>query len=464
MNQNIYVKSIRVEKYTPIGLFQKLGAKAILESASFEKGKSRYSLMLVDEAFRVVQRGDELVKVQGSGWERIEGRGDILDYCEAISAGFDHMDFPFPAGGIGFLSYEFANLCDSVGLDDRKKSDGIGDGVFLFGNAYLVFDHYTDTLHIVGVDYSSTASGMKKVQSLVDLLVERVNDFDFNYLIEKKSNFPATVVEDVAMEDFVKKVEAVKGEIICGNLLQAVVSRKLKVKTELSAFEAYKNLRVANPSPYMFFIDFGEFQLFGSSPEVHLKVEDGKALMRPIAGTRRRGKERSEDLALEKELLADAKEASEHLMLVDLARNDLGRVCVSGSVEVQNFRKIEKYSKVMHIVSETVGMVSPEKSSASLIRATFPAGTVSGAPKIMAMRVLDRLEDQKREFYAGLTGYFDAKRNFDSCITIRSCLKLGDTMILQAGAGVVLDSVPEREYEETNEKLRATALAVGIEL
>jgi anthranilate synthase component 1 len=212
----------------------------------------------------------------------------------------------------------------------------------------------------------------------------------------------------------------------------------------------------------MFYIDFEDFQLFGASPEVHVKARDGVATIRPLAGTRRRGRSPAEDSGLEKELLADEKERAEHLMLVDLARNDLGRVSVPGSVKVTELMDVERYSHVMHIVSNVEGKLAEGKTGIDALRATFPAGTVSGAPKIRAIEVIDSLEPEKRGFYAGVVAHVESDGSLDSCITIRSALKMGDTVTLQAGAGIVYDSVPEKEYEETEAKLGALARALGM--
>jgi anthranilate synthase component 1 len=214
----------------------------------------------------------------------------------------------------------------------------------------------------------------------------------------------------------------------------------------------------------MFYLDFGGFQLFGASPEVHVKVKEGRAVMRPIAGTRRRGATEAEDRRLEAELLADEKERAEHLMLVDLARNDLGRICVPGSVRVTESMVVERYSHVMHIVSQVEGALPDGVSGIEAIRATFPAGTVSGAPKIRAMEVIDGLEREIRGFYAGIVGYVESGGTLDTCIAIRSALRIGDRLVVQAGAGIVYDSVPEREYEETQAKLGALGKALGVEV
>jgi anthranilate synthase component 1 len=243
-----------------------------------------------------------------------------------------------------------------------------------------------------------------------------------------------------------------------------VLARRLTVRTGLPALDAYRSLRSFNPSPYLFYLDFDRFQLLGASPEVHVKVKKGKVTIRPLAGTRRRGASEAEEGRLEKELLTDEKERAEHLMLVDLARNDLGRVCSPGSVRVTESMAIEKYSHVMHLVSQVEGDLASGKAGIEAIRATFPAGTVSGAPKIRAIETLDALEPQRRGFYAGIVGYVEPGGGLDTCITIRSAVKLRDRLVLQAGAGVVYDSVPEREYEETEAKLRALTAAAGLEV
>jgi anthranilate synthase component 1 len=293
----------------------------------------------------------------------------------------------------------------------------------------------------------------------------RLNDLDFNYLSENAEDRKAELIEVPGeKEAFLRGVQQVKEEIIRGNLLQGVLSRRLRIRSHIPALEAYKNLRSSNPSPYLFYLDFRDFQLFGSSPEVQVKVKEGIAEMHPIAGTRRRGSSQEEDLLLAQELRSDEKEKAEHLMLVDLARNDLGRVCAQGSVKVGSFMEVEHYSHVMHLVSKVTGRLSEGRSGPDAIRATFPAGTVSGAPKIRAIEVIDSLEEEPRSFYAGLVGYLEPDGSIDTCITIRSALKIGDCLILQAGAGIVYDSVPERELEETNEKLRALAGSVGLEV
>jgi anthranilate synthase component 1 len=372
------------------------------------------------------------------------------------------QDLPYPAGGVGYLSYEFASYCDTIHLVRKDDPLRLPDAEFLFGHVFVVFDHFADVLYLLGLNYNEHAVDL---ETALDEVETQINDLNFNYLSGEDRSYHGVVEDEPAVrEQFLRGVESVRQDIIRGNLLQGVLSRRMVVRSDLPALEAYRQLRSSNPSPYMFYLDFGRYQVFGSSPEMHLKAKAGVATLRPIAGTRRRGKNPTEDAALEAELLADEKERAEHLMLIDLARNDLGRTCKPGSVGVTEYMGIERYSHVMHIVSEVQGRLRNGMTGVDAVRATFPAGTVSGAPKIRAIETIDRLEPVPRRFYAGLVGYLEPGGNLDTCITIRSGLRINGAMILQAGAGVVYDSRPEREYEETGEKLMALAHALGVEV
>ena len=482
---NSVVRVISGEKFTPYSLYRKLNGRALLESASFARGKARFSLILVKEAFKVQQYGkvisllrddEEFPLTQGigasSGLSLPSGAhspsGDILDVLQSLADqhrgehGSEHRSFPFPAGGIGYLSYEYARHFDDIRLKSKTDSLGLPDAAFLFGNLFLIFDHYTDTISIVALNYDGFEINL---EAAVRETEERIHDLDFNYLSPTQDDYGCTMMSpDAERERFSDGVIKIRREIKKGNILQGVLSRRVILQTDMPGLEAYRRLRSLNPSPYMFFLDYGSFQLFGSSPEMHVKVEGNRAITRPIAGTRRRGGSREEDLELEKELLSDEKERAEHLMLVDLARNDLGRVCMPGTVEVTEFSGIEHYSHVMHIVSQVEGELRSDMRGIDAVRKTFPAGTVSGAPKIAAMEIIDDLEQHSRSFYAGLVGYIEPDGSLDTCITIRSALRKDDLLILQAGAGIVWDSVPERELEETSEKLRAFGKSLGMEV
>jgi anthranilate synthase component 1 len=463
------MKLLPGERFTPYTLATKLDAKVILESSSFVKGKERYSILLVKEAFKAVQRSNGVfLEMDGKtlkvGTPLPAGQKlDILDVCQYFADQHPplYQDMPCPTGGIGFLTYEFAARCDTMHIEEKPDPLGLDEAVFIFGHIFVVFDHFTDVLYLIGINYREHEIDLDAAMAEVE---SRMNDMDFNYLSHDKKKYAATVMSGPSERAaYMDRVEAVKKEIVAGNLLQGVPSRRLIVKTDMPALAAYRNLRSNNPSPYLFYLDFGTYQLFGASPETHVKAKNGKAVIKPIAGTRRRGKDAAEDKALAKELLADEKEKAEHLMLVDLARNDLGRVCKVGSVKVSDFMSIENYSHVMHIVSTVEGELAEDMNAAKLVRASFPAGTVSGAPKIRAVETVTGLEPYKRGFYAGLVGYFESGGGMDSCITIRSGLAKDGQIVLQAGGGIVFDSRADREYEETCEKLRALTVAVGVE-
>ncbi len=462
--QKTATKTISAERFTPVTLARKLDARVLLESASFMKGRERYSILLVREAFCVRETSAGVFLVRDGTQTRLpDPEHDILDVLRSFAA--EHagaaFDFPFPAGGIGFLSYEYASRFDTVRLQERPDVLGLPQAAFLFGHLFAVFDHYVDSVTLLGVNYDGYQIDL---DAAIDVAMARINDMDFNFMAPSRHRGEAEVVDDGDPPRYMAGVKEIREEIIAGNLLQGVLSRRLAVRTDLPALEAYRNLRHTNPSPYMFYLRYDGFELFGASPEVHVRCRQGRAILRPIAGTRRRGADRAEDAALAAELLSDEKELAEHLMLVDLGRNDLGRVCVPGSVEVTELNAIEHYSHVMHIVSQVEGNLFPDRDGIDALRATFPAGTVSGAPKIRAMEVIDRLEAAPRSFYAGVVGYVEPDGSLDTCIAIRCGLKKDGVMVLQAGAGVVFDSSPERELEETDEKLRALVRALGVTL
>jgi anthranilate synthase component I len=465
INNNLLIRTVNGERFTPYSLAIKLNAKVILESASFDQGKSRYSILLIKEAFKVVQQQNDIYIEINNKRKNIKSSApdifSILLYFADQHLKKDSM-FPIPTGGIGFLSYEFATNCDTIVFKKKQDSLNLPDACFIFGNIYIIFDHFTDKLHMIGINYAESKIDLNNE---LDYIEEKLNDLNFNYLNNQEKKFPAEVIHgEGEKKEFIRAVGLVKDEIIKGNLLQGVLSRRITVKTEMPAIEAYKNLRSVNPSPYMFFLDFGEYQLFGASPEAHVQVKNKNAVINPIAGTRRRGNNEDEDILLAEELLNDEKEKAEHLMLVDLARNDLGRVAMTNTVQVRDYMEIKKFSHVMHITSKVEARLKPGLTGMDAIKATFPAGTVSGAPKIKAIEIIDSIEKPPRRFYAGLVGYIESGGDLDTCITIRSALKKDGFLYLQAGAGIVYDSLALREYEETCEKLEALAVAIGVKI
>ncbi len=468
------------DRYTPFSLARKLGARAILESARFNRGRERFSILLTEEAFHVVQDDEGIAFIidgrrvpftepvlseDGSPETIAPGssvahKADILDALLYVAkendmpVKSDGTLIPVPASGVGYLSYEFCARCDTITLSPQIDELHIPESEFIVGHVYIVFDHFTEKLHIFALNYTEHQIDLKKA---LDRLKARLEDLDFSYLAPPEQPCECRTITDLAQseKEYKEKVRELKEEIVKGNIFQAVPSRRLQLESETSALEVYRRLRSVNPSPYLVYIDFGPRQIVGSSPESLVRVREGKASIRPIAGTRRRGKDAAEDEALKQNLLSDPKEKSEHLMLVDLARNDLGRVCSQGSVQVTRFMDCEYFSHVMHLVSDVEGSVLPGYKQIQVLRAAFPAGTVSGSPKISAIEILSRLEKVKRRFYAGAIGYIQGSGDLDFCIAIRCALKQGTTWTLQAGGGIVYDSNPDREWEETNEKLGA---------
>ena len=461
---DVIMKRVGAERFTPYTLARKLDARVLLESASFHKGRERYSILLIREAFSVFERDRQTYLVKDGQRYSLKSRGrDILDVLSYFAA--QHRDvelpFPFPAGGIGYLSYEYSAQFDTIRLDAKPDDLDLPDAYFIFGHLFAIFDHYTDTVTIAGINYREHEID---VEAAIDDAISRINDLDFNFMSQPGGAVAATIASEDDRDWFEGSVETVRDEIIRGNLLQGVLSRRLMIDTELTALDAYRSLRSANPSPYMFYLDFGTFQLFGASPEVHVKSSTEHALLRPIAGTRPRGATEAQDLELERDLLSDRKELAEHLMLIDLARNDLGRVSRPGSVALTERMVIERYSHVMHIVSQVESELEEGRDGTDAIRATFPAGTVSGAPKIKAIETINRIEPVTRGFYAGIVGYVEPDGSVDTCIAIRCAVKRGSRLVLQAGAGIVYDSVPANEFIETQNKLGALAGSVGLEL
>lgn len=467
-NDCIYL-SLPSDRYTPFSLARKIGAKAILESARFDMGKERYSILMAEDAFHILQDDEGIAFIidgrrvpftfdseKAEDKQNVQKEQDILDALLYVAEENELpvKNIPVPASGVGYLSYEFCARCDTIHLAPQVDELKIPESEFVVGHIYIVFDHFTEKLHVFAFNYTEHQIDLQKA---VENLKSRLGDLDFSYLAPPEEQKPCRIITDlqVSEKEYKEKVLSLKKDIIAGNIFQAVPSRRLQIENENSALEIYRRLRSVNPSPYLLYIDFGKFQLVGSSPESLVRVREGAASIRPIAGTRRRGKNSAEDEKLKAELLGDNKEKSEHLMLVDLARNDLGRVCEAGSVEVTRYMDCEYFSHVMHLVSDVQGKVKSGVKQIQVLRSAFPAGTVSGSPKISAIEILSRLEKVKRRFYAGAIGYLQTNGDLDFCIGIRCALKQDDVWTLQAGGGIVYDSSPEREWEETNEKLGA---------
>jgi len=370
----------------------------------------------------------------------------------------------FCGGAVGYLAYETVTRFEELPSPDTDPLS-LPESLFMFVDTMLVFDHVTHKIkvlshvHLDGDIEAAYQKAVDRIDDLVDRLSQPLQPSQRTKAApHSMSNYKLS--SNFSKEEFEASVVKIKQYITEGEAIQVVLSQRLAQPTEAAPFEIYRALRTINPSPYMFFLDFTDFHIIGASPEILVRVEDGMVMTRPLAGTRPRGKSPAEDNRLEQELRNDEKERAEHIMLVDLGRNDIGRVSEPGTVEVSDLMDIERYSHVMHLVTHVQGKLRRDLTAFDALRACFPAGTVSGAPKIRAMEIIAELEPEKRGAYAGAAGYFSFSGNMDMAIAIRTMVVTKSIAYTQAGAGIVYDSVPEREYEETMSKTRALLKAI----
>ncbi|MGA2286260.1 MAG: anthranilate synthase component I [Dehalococcoidia bacterium] len=391
---------------------------------------------------------------------------DPLMEIEKELARFDVVGVPdlprFHGGAVGYLAYEAARHFERL-PSPESDPQALPEAVFMFADTLLVFDHVQHRIKVVShacLD-GDVEAAYRQATHRIDELVERLaRPLAFPARADGAPDVRLDVSSNVSRDRFLKSVERAREYIIAGDVIQAVISQRLTVPTAAPPFEVYRALRAINPSPYMYYLRLGEAHVIGASPEMLVRVENGVVATHPIAGTRPRGRDAAEDAALEAELRSDEKELAEHTMLLDLGRNDIGRVSEAGSVEVGQCMDVERYSHVMHLVSHVSGRLRHGLTCFDAFRACFPAGTVSGAPKIRAMEIIAELEPDKRGPYAGAVGYFGFRGNLDTAITIRTIVMKPGMAYVQAGGGVVYDSVPEREYEESLNKARALLRAI----
>lgn len=462
---------------TPLSAYAKLSSEKpafLFESVVGGEQVSRFSFVgfAPRKTISCGQNTTE-IKERGKDPRTVPTPDDPLKLIEDELEGIRYLgsadDTRFSGGAVGYISYEYANRIEpTVGLPEDDQL-GLPLLFFMIADLVLIFDHACQTLTICANAYVKDDPA-KAYQSSCSRIEETIK------LLNSPSDLqPAPIGNDyevkvpdgnISKDDFESMVDKTKEYVRSGDVIQAVLSQRFSVPFTCPPINLYRAIRAINPSPYMFLMESDEYSIVGASPEVHVRLTNEDVLIRPIAGTRPRGKSEKEDDSLEKDLLADEKEKAEHLMLVDLARNDIGRVCKIGSVQAAEYMNVERYSHVMHIVSQVIGKLRPDCNAFDLIRATFPAGTVSGAPKVRAMQIISEFEKIQRNAYAGALGYFGYEGNHDSCIAIRTAMIKENLLHLQAGAGIVADSVPQNEYDETINKakgmLNALALAERI--
>ena len=467
-------RTLLADHLTPVLAFRKLLSEGeqgfLLESIVGMERIARYTFLGVRPrmTLRALGRRVELVYADGRTEtfetpDPLAKLGELLARHKAVH----HGKLPrFTGGAVGYVGYDVVRHYEP--LPHCPKDDrGLPDMVFGFYDTMLIFDHVQKTVQVVSnviLDGADPAAAYDEACGRIDAVCDRLRRPAPLRVEDMVPNEPVRMpfVSNFRREDFERAVEACKEYIRAGDIFQVVLSQRLRVGSGADPMDIYRALRVINPSPFMFFLRTRDVTLLGSSPEIMVRVENGRITSRPLAGTRPRGEAAEEDKRLEEELLADPKERAEHVMLVDLARNDVGRVAEFGSVEISDVMRVERYSHVMHIVSNVTGQLRPEFTALDALRVSVPAGTVSGAPKVRAMQIIDEFEPTKRGPYAGAVGYIDYSGNMDTCIALRTMVLAGGHIDIQAGAGLVADSVPQREYEESLNKARALLLAVQI--
>jgi len=493
-------RRLMADVMTPVSVFLSLRQGAnypfLLESVEGGEQLARYTFLGRDP-FKVLICEEEQVRSVSNG-ESETLDGDYFEILREWTSAWSEPDLPdlpsLTGGAVGFSSYDTVRQVETLG-DPRPADLPIPEAVWAFYDEIVAFDHVKKQLVLIvtvfvepDLDLDQAWEGARR---RLDILEERVLEAPAAYTGHSASGSAragssaetatgsaraefarngafrldiSEMTSNVSKDRFRDMVQRGKEHIYEGDIFQVVLSQRFEIPFEGDAFMLYRALRMVNPSPYLFYLDFGDYALIGSSPEVLVRVREGQVQLLPIAGTRARGETPEEDLRLEEELRQDPKEVAEHVMLVDLGRNDLSRVCKPGTVKVIRDQIVERYSHVMHIVSDVTGDLNDDATPVDALMQCFPAGTVSGAPKIRAMEIIDELEPTRRGPYAGAVGYFDFSGNMDTCIAIRTMVASRDKVYIQAGAGVVADSDPDREFQETKEKAGALIEALGVAL
>lgn len=459
---------------TPVSLFLSIREGSsnpfLLESVEGGEHLARYSFLGCNPYQTLRFNGMETTLAAKNGLTETlnESYFDALNRLTSCHSEPDIPGLPRLTGGaVGYSSYDTVRQVEH--LPNVPEDDlNLPEAIWCFYDEVYAFDHVKQQIVLIKTLFVDESTHLEKAFEEANSALDRMENAATNP-VPKTGSFildSAQLKSNVKEEGFYEMVNRSKEHIYEGDIFQVVISQRFEVPFKGDRFTLYRSLRMVNPSPYLFFLDFDEFAMVGSSPEVLVRVTDEEVRLLPIAGTRPRGKTHDEDLFLEQDLKNDPKEVAEHIMLVDLGRNDLSRVCQPGTVHLERNQTIERFSHVMHIVSDVVGKISPGKTSVDALMQCFPAGTVSGAPKIRAMEIIDQLEPTKRGPYAGAVGYFDFSGNMDTCIAIRTMVVTRTSVYIQAGAGIVADSDPEKEFDETKNKAGALveALSVALEI
>jgi anthranilate synthase component I len=471
-----FISHFFADTLTPIQIFQQLEQEAVflLESKDEQSPWSRYSFIGIAPKFYLIEKQNQYCFLNSKKEVLFTFQSFKEAFQEAISflqVKEVELPIPFRGGAVGAITYDAVEVMEPVlSSDDIAEHEKMH---FVFCETILAYDHHKKELFVI---HHVNILGDETEEQLIEIYCESNKNVELIIQKVSETNIPSKLYqppleEEVSFDNvrsnyeksaFLDHVEQIKDYIRSGDVFQAVLSQRFEIDISVSGLELYRVLRMINPSPYLFYLKINEVEIVGSSPERLVQIQDGHIEIHPIAGTRKRGNSKEEDHALAQDLIQDEKERAEHYMLVDLARNDVGRVASYGSVRVPVLMEIGKFSHVMHMISKVTGNLDEKTHPIDALFASFPAGTVSGAPKIRAMQILKELEPTKREYYAGAIAYLGYDGNIDSCIAIRTMVIKGDKAFVQAGAGIVADSVPEKEWEETRNKAKALIKAIAV--
>jgi len=467
-------REILADLETPVSAFLKIAERSphayLLESIEGGEKWARYSFLGSDPS-QVLSSGPEGVFLRSNGRSRkLADAGDPLAIMKEILSSYHPVAVAglprFCGGAVGYLSYDMARHFEKL-PDFGRPQLSVPELCFMWTDSLLLFDRLTQTIKVISHAKTDQVTLKKSYEAAIERIDRTIARLGKGRRKPAEGTLPqrprrVSFSSNMSAKDFAERVRRAKEYIRAGDIFQVVLSQRFSTKVDCDPFDVYRALRLINPSPYMYHLRMGGLALSGASPEVLVRCEEGQMELRPIAGTRPRGKTEAQDELLMRELLADPKECAEHVMLVDLGRNDLGRVALSGRVKVERLMNVERYSHVMHLVSHVTAELTPGLDAFDLLRACFPAGTVSGAPKIRAMEIIEELEPTRRGPYAGAVGYFSFSGNMDMCINIRSVTFHAGRAYIQAGAGIVADSDPAKEFDETVRKARAMLSAIEM--
>ncbi len=465
------LREVLADLDTPLSTYLKLANgpySYLFESVHGGEKWGRYSIIGLPCSQVIRVYGKRVCLYQDNELKREETVEDPLAWIETYQQTFKVAPVPglpkFTGGLVGYFGYDTIRYIESR-LANAQHDDPLQlpDILLMVSQEVIVFDNLSGKLYLIVHANPLERDAYGNAQTRIDQLIQQLDTASPQHVNVKSRQVAETdFISGFTQQGFEAAVDKIKDYIVDGDVMQVVISQRMSTPFHARPLDLYRALRSLNPSPYMFYLDLNDFHVVGSSPEILVRYEDGMVTVRPIAGTRPRGQNEEQDIALEQDLLADPKELAEHLMLIDLGRNDVGRIARTGSVKLTEKMIIERYSHVMHIVSNVTGEIKQEMSAMDVLRATFPAGTVSGAPKIRAMEIIDELEPVKRGVYAGAVGYIGWSGNMDTAIAIRTAVIKDQTLHIQAGAGIVYDSVPRNEWDETMNKGRAIFRAVAM--